>query len=38
VSLDTAVDLVRRRYGIAAVTRGVLLNRNTGLEMPHLPD
>jgi DNA polymerase-4 len=37
-ALDTAVDQVRQRYGTAAVTRGVLLNRNPGLEMPHLPD
>jgi DNA polymerase-4 len=38
LALDTAVDRVRRRYGTAAVTRGVLLNRNAGLEMPLLPD
>ena len=38
VSLDSAVDLVRRRYGNTAVTRGVLLGRDSGLEMPHLPD
>jgi DNA polymerase IV len=37
-ALDDAVDLVRRRYGTAAVTRGVLLGRHPGLEMPHLPD
>ncbi len=36
--LDLAVDLVRRRYGTAALTRGVLLGRHPGLEMPHLPD
>ena len=28
----------RQRYGNAAVTRGVLLGRDPGLEMPHLPD
>ena len=36
--LDGAVDLVRQRYGTAAVTRGVLLGRDPGLEMPMLPD
>lgn len=36
--IDTAVDRVRRRYGTAAVTRAVLLRRDPGLEMPHLPD
>ncbi len=36
--LDDAVDQVRQRYGIAALTRGVLLGRDPGLEMPHLPD
>jgi len=38
LALDEAVDLVRRRYGTAALRRGVLLGRNPGLEMPHLPD
>lgn len=38
VALDAAVDLVRSRYGNTALTRGVLLGRDTGLEMPHLPD
>jgi DNA polymerase-4 len=38
LAIDTAVDRVRHRYGIAAVTRAVLLNRDPGLEMPHLPD
>ena len=28
----------RGRYGNGAVTRGVLLGRDPGLEMPHLPD
>ena len=37
-ALDDAVDQVRQRYGNAAVTRGVLLGRDPGLEMPHLPD
>lgn len=38
VELDAAVDQVRRRYGNSAVTRGVLVGRDSGLEMPHLPD
>jgi DNA polymerase IV len=36
--VDAAVDQVRRRYGRSALTRGVLVGRDTGLEMPHLPD
>lgn len=36
--LDSAVDNVRRRYGTAALTRGVLLGRDPGWEMPRLPD
>jgi len=38
VAIDDAVDKVRQRYGNAAVMRGVLLGRDPGLEMPHLPD
>jgi DNA polymerase-4 len=38
VAIDDAVDRVRLRYGNTAVTRGVLLGRDPGLEMPHLPD
>jgi len=38
LALDEAVDLVRRRYGTAALSRGALPGRNPGLEMPHLPD
>ncbi|MGY4708127.1 DNA polymerase IV [Mycolicibacterium sp. CBM1] len=38
LDLDAAVDHVRRRYGTAAVTRGVLVGRDAGMEMPHLPD
>lgn len=37
-SLDSAVDLVRKRFGNASVTRGVLLGRDPGVEMPMLPD
>ena len=36
--LDAAVDRVRRRFGTSAVTRGVLVGRDPGLEVPHLPD
>ncbi|MDF1604323.1 DNA polymerase IV [Nocardioides sp. YIM 152315] len=37
-SLDLALDRVRARYGGSAVTRGSLVGRHTGLEMPTLPD
>jgi DNA polymerase-4 len=37
-AIDDAVDEVRRRYGNSSLTRGVLLGRDPGLEMPHLPD
>jgi DNA polymerase IV len=37
-AVDAAVDNVRRRYGKSALTRGVLVGRDAGLEMPHLPD
>ncbi|WP_422743863.1 DNA polymerase IV [Mycobacterium sp. WMMD1722] len=37
-ALDSVVDRVRTRYGRTALTRGVLLGRDPGLEMPHLPD
>jgi DNA polymerase-4 len=36
--IDDAVDRVRRRYGKSALTRAVLVGRDPGLEMPHLPD
>jgi len=38
VALDAALDAVRDRFGSAAVTRGVLVGHNPGLEMPMLPD
>ena len=38
MALDIALDHVRERFGSAAVTRGVLLGRDQGLEMPRLPD
>ena len=37
-ALDAAVDEVRQRFGNTSVTRGVLLGRDSGLEMPMLPD
>jgi DNA polymerase-4 len=36
--LDAAVDLVRDRFGSAAITRGVLLGRDPGPWVPLLPD
>ncbi len=36
-AVDAAVDRVRRRFGNAALTRGVLLGHDPGLEMPMLP-
>ncbi len=37
-AVEAAVDQVRQRFGKSALTRGVLLGRDPGLEMPHLPD
>ncbi|WP_204801289.1 DNA polymerase IV [Mycobacterium riyadhense] len=37
-SIDEAVDQIRQRYGKSAVTRAVLVGRDPGIEMPHLPD
>jgi DNA polymerase-4 len=37
-SLDSAVDAVRERFGVEAITRGVLLGRDPGISMPQLPD
>jgi DNA polymerase-4 len=36
--IDAAVDAVRDRFGSSAVTRGLLVGRDPGLEMPMLPD
>ncbi|MFB9236585.1 DNA polymerase IV [Plantactinospora siamensis] len=36
--LDAAVDAVRDRFGSAALTRAALLGRESGPEMPLLPD
>ncbi|WP_263997437.1 DNA polymerase IV [Mycobacterium yunnanensis] len=38
LAVDSAMDQVRQRFGNASVTRGVLLGRDPGLEMPMLPD
>ena len=37
-AIDATIDQVRRRYGKSALTRAVLVGRDPGLEMPHLPD
>lgn len=37
-AVDEAIDQVHRRYGKSALTRAVLVGRDPGLEMPHLPD
>ncbi|MGD9526924.1 MAG: DNA polymerase IV [Pseudonocardia sp.] len=38
VSVDTALDRVRERFGSSAVTRAALLGRDQGFEVPLLPD
>ncbi|KWX21210.1 DNA polymerase IV [Mycolicibacterium wolinskyi] len=38
IAIDCAIDQVRRRFGNAVLTRGVLVGRDPGLEMPMLPD
>jgi DNA polymerase-4 len=37
-ALDAALDEIRERFGVTAVTRAVLLGRDPGLTMPLLPD
>jgi DNA polymerase IV len=37
-ALDAAVDEARERFGTTAVTRAVLVGRDTGVSMPLLPD
>jgi DNA polymerase IV len=37
-ALDAAVDAIRDRFGSAAITRAVLLGRDSGFSMPLLPD
>src|SRR5215216_2516730 len=38
IELDLAVDEIRNRFGLDAITRGVLLGRHTGVTVPLLPD
>jgi DNA polymerase-4 len=37
-ALDAALDVIRDRFGSTAVTRAVLLGRDSGFAMPLLPD
>ncbi len=37
-ALDAALDTIRDHYGATAITRATLLGRDSGLEMPLLPD
>ena len=37
-ALDAAIDEVRERFGPGALTRAVLLGRDSGLSVPMLPD
>jgi DNA polymerase-4 len=37
-ALDAALDEVRDRFGSKAITRGLLVGRASGIEMPLLPD
>lgn len=37
VAIDGTIDEVRQRFGNAMLTRGVLVGRDPGLEMPTLP-
>ncbi len=37
-ALDAALDAIKDRFGARAVTRTVLLGRDTGMVMPMLPD
>jgi DNA polymerase IV len=38
IELDLAVDEIRTRFGLGAITRAVLLGRETGMTVPLLPD
>jgi len=38
LAIDTAIDRVRSRYGRSSLTPAVLVGRDPGFEMPHLPD
>lgn len=37
-ALDSALDLVKEKFGSAALTRASMVGRHAGLEMPMLPD
>jgi DNA polymerase IV len=37
-AIDAAIDQIRRRFGNSAVTPAVLVGRDRGLEVSHLPD
>ena len=37
-AMDTTLDSLRERFGSSSVTRGVLLGRREGLQVPLLPD
>ena len=37
-ALDAAIDEIRERYGLSAISRAVLLGRDQGFVMPMLPD
>ena len=37
-ALDAALDEIRDRYGVTAMSRAALLGRDAGLVMPMLPD
>ena len=37
-ALDAALDEIRDRYGVTAMSRAILLGRDSGLVMPMLPD
>ena len=37
-ALDAAVDEIRERYGVSAVTRATLVGRSQGITAPMLPD
>jgi DNA polymerase-4 len=38
LALDLAIDEIRERFGLKAITRAVLLGREPGLSVPLLPD
>jgi DNA polymerase-4 len=38
IAVDLAIDEIRERFGLSAITRAVLLGRDTGFAMPLLPD